>query len=85
MPILRRERRRLVDDALFARTADAAIAAHAAVAEAEADRARSVCAALAAGHSTRTLAPLLGVGHNTVARWARNAEAQERPPLSEVT
>jgi hypothetical protein len=52
------------------RTALAAIAAHSAVTTAKNNRTVALRAALKAGHSTRSLAPLLGVGHMTIQRWA---------------
>jgi transposase-like protein len=59
------------DNGAYERTALAAVAAHNAVTTAQQNRSRAVRTALAAGHSTRSLAPLLGVGHNSIARWAR--------------
>jgi hypothetical protein len=54
----------------YQRTALAAVAAHNAVTTAKDNRCLALRAALKAGHSTRSLAPLLGVGHMTIQRWA---------------
>jgi transposase-like protein len=69
---------RWASDADLARTAAAADEAHGAVVRAKAERAYAVRAALAAGHSTRSLAPVLGVGHNTIARWAKTAPQEKK-------
>lgn len=49
---------------------EAIVAAHEAVERAETERTRLLGLALTRGASTRQIAPLLGVGHSTVWRWA---------------
>jgi hypothetical protein len=53
--------------------AEAILAAHQAVASAEAERARLISEALRHGASTRAIAAVIGVGHTTVWRWGGGA------------